>query len=592
MPLNDLTHLVKNNQIDAIREIIAQEKNQRGQIRQWNDKYYVENAMRDAILENNIELLLFFLGEGAEPSARALTETGCLAPLIYFAAKTGSLPIVKLLLENGHRIALRDKQFENGDDSAMRAAIENGHLNIVEYLLEQGAAANGRFTGRFDISFLGKAAANGHVAIVEALVRYGANIKNALYLNYLKFADESEWRTRELTNQFGDRQRDYIKKYNPKGLGKFDLDTQALVHKIAQLKADYENSVKILLDCTTGIDFKKEGSGLLSATYDGLTFLRGLNIAYFNFIGISVDGKPIDRTMLQKKAQAGADAALITFNNLINLNDKVRQKKLLSCIEVAIQQQGALIDKDGIINLVPLDKAAEIGNIPAVKARLAAGINPNTYNKQDFSNDCPIVLAAKNGHFEIVKMLAENPKIDNKSIIKALKVAEQSKHKDIINYLFKKQDINALTIHGNALLHIAIANCDIDQVRILIQQGANVNFLNAEEITPLQMAARLADENGANLVEILLENGADPSDIDNDIRDKELASLIFTSQQASRLEAEEQTKETDLDLHTKEKSLLAGNKDKFFKEPAAKPENPVERKPVSQPGNNILKFSQ
>ena len=57
---------------------------------------------------------------------------------LHLASINGHLEIVKLLLESGANVHIKDK----GDQTALHLASRNGHLEIVKLLLESGANVN------------------------------------------------------------------------------------------------------------------------------------------------------------------------------------------------------------------------------------------------------------------------------------------------------------------------------------------------------------------------------------------------------------------------------------------------------------------
>lgn len=84
------------------------------------------------------------------------------------AARNGHLEIVQFLNENGAVI----------NDQSLVNAAENGHLNVVRFLVNKGVIVN--------ISALINASRNGHLNIVQFLIEKGTIIPKQLHDNILK----------------------------------------------------------------------------------------------------------------------------------------------------------------------------------------------------------------------------------------------------------------------------------------------------------------------------------------------------------------------------------------------------------------------
>ncbi|KAJ9482734.1 hypothetical protein VN97_g10687 [Penicillium thymicola] len=103
---------------------------------------------------------------------RDAPETLCVIPRhpkshpLIAAAEIGSLPCVRLLLDQGVNPNLLDEHFE----TPMRQAAGNGHVHIVKLLLSHDEAA---FTGAFKLRRpLKLAAARGHLPVLKALLAF------------------------------------------------------------------------------------------------------------------------------------------------------------------------------------------------------------------------------------------------------------------------------------------------------------------------------------------------------------------------------------------------------------------------------------
>jgi ankyrin repeat protein len=138
--------------------------------------------------------------------------------------------------------------------------------------------------------------------------------------------------------------------------------------------------------------------------------------------------------------------------------------------------------------------------------------NRNQYfNYVDISGNTELILAAQNGHKEIVSELLDrgaDVNASNNYGITALIYAAQNGHKEIVNELLDRgADVNASNNYGITALIYAARNGHTEIVNELLDnRGANVNAVNQQGDTSLICAAR----NGhTEIVEALLDEGAD-----------------------------------------------------------------------------------
>src|SRR5262249_18128957 len=92
---------------------------------------------------------------------------------LWQAAFDGDLAGVKSALEQGADVNVKGR----GGFSALLAACRNGHLPVVEYLVDHGAHVNQRDNMR-DKTPLTAAAFQGHHEIVKYLLEHGAEIND------------------------------------------------------------------------------------------------------------------------------------------------------------------------------------------------------------------------------------------------------------------------------------------------------------------------------------------------------------------------------------------------------------------------------
>lgn len=94
-------------------------------------------------------------------------------PELWQAAFDGDLEGVKRAAARGDSVNAQGR----GGFSALLAAARNGHLDVVQYLVEHGADINKRDNNR-DKTPLTAAAFKGHADIIEYLLQHGAEIND------------------------------------------------------------------------------------------------------------------------------------------------------------------------------------------------------------------------------------------------------------------------------------------------------------------------------------------------------------------------------------------------------------------------------
>jgi ankyrin repeat protein len=145
-------------------------------------------------------------------------------------------------------------------------------------------------------------------------------------------------------------------------------------------------------------------------------------------------------------------------------------------------------------------RAAAFGDLEAVKSAVAQGANVNFKGPGGFT---PMNAAARNGHLEVVKYLAEHgadiDKSDNNRDKTPLLAASFKGHFDIVKYLVEKgAKVNAQSINGFTPLHDAAYVGNLEIVKYLVEHGANVHIRNKHNQTPAETAVEGSRRAAAN----------------------------------------------------------------------------------------------
>ena len=165
----------------------------------------------------------------------------------------------------------------------------------------------------------------------------------------------------------------------------------------------------------------------------------------------------------------------------------------------------------------PLFMSASQGHVDLVRLLLATrGINPNLGMLGEKTT--PLIIAAYKGHEEVVKILltASSVRINLRQAdgSTALFAATQANFPGIVEALARRgADVNLTLFDGTPPLCYAACKGNIEVLKRLLQApGVQVDQLSQSQATALFYAA---EQGHKQVVELLLENGADP-----DIADK------------------------------------------------------------------------
>lgn len=376
------------------------------------------------------------------------------------------------------------------DQAAMLAAIEEGDIEKVKYFLQNGIDLNS-FQEIGVQTFLGKAAFRGDRNIVELLVQWRADIHSSLIKNqeFRNFCSRYFF-----NNQIGIITKDVKENF----FKKTDVRIETYLNK-------YSESIQILLEYAAGINFDTKNGGL--------EFLNDIDISGFNFVGMSLDGEPINEKILKGKGFKWTHPPIITWDDLQKLKDENRKAILLNRLEKKIKSRGRLISKKGIVNLVPLAAAAENNQLKVLKKCLGTKI------RQDAEYDLAIQIAAKKGFYEIVELLTMRHCFKNETLLLSASEAKEStpNHQKIYSCVMQIVEANKINPSGKAPIHIAVEKKDINEIKKLLDKRADINCKDAKGQTPLFIAVKnagdkkwgvKASENDIELIKFLLSKGA------------------------------------------------------------------------------------
>ena len=137
-------------------------------IEEVNDEGYT--PLMEAAREGHEEMVALLLSQGADINAQT-EETQETA--LTLACCGGFLEVADFLIKAGADLEL-------GASTPLMEAAQEGHLDLVKYLLENGALVNAQ-TGTGDTA-LTYACENGHTDVADLLLQYNAELVRRLEL--------------------------------------------------------------------------------------------------------------------------------------------------------------------------------------------------------------------------------------------------------------------------------------------------------------------------------------------------------------------------------------------------------------------------
>ena len=205
------------------------------------------------------------------------------------------------------------------------------------------------------------------------------------------------------------------------------------------------------------------------------------------------------------------------FYQVFYSNNKKVMEIILStdvCDELINQR-----DEEGHL---PLKRAVKFDAYAVIKPLLDKGVDANA---QDENKTTTLMLAAKNGRLECIKVLLEGSDVNAENVNKmtALMLAAQCGHVGCVDALLQARAlIDSKSNKGNTALMLAAKNGHVDCVNKLLASGASVNSKDREDNTALMLAAN----NGhLECVKVLLEG----SDVNAENGNK-MTALMFAAQ--------------------------------------------------------------
>ena len=210
---------------------------------------------------------------------------------------------------------------------------------------------------------------------------------------------------------------------------------------------------------------------------------------------------------------------------------------------IQIAQMGMQFDAETFV------KKAEENDTLTVTLFLRAGMNPN--DEIPWKNQTALKHAAKNGNLDLVKTLIDN----GADIEEGMRCAANYHQRKILDWMLKK---NPGQVAINSSLHAAVGTEATDIVRMLLDKGADINFVNESNdgfisISPntsVLMEALSGRNPDIEEVRLLLSKGAD---VNLKVDNEEQPSALFVAATRNNADLVDLLLTHDADVNVKNK---------------------------------------
>jgi ankyrin repeat protein len=487
-----------------------------------------ETALHKAVRNGHKEIAEYLVMHGAErylpnnddlTPAQLATQSGYL--LIFKAVQELPQPAnfnsyIRLAAENGHILMIRyllrlDHQPINGSDElltvALATAASKGYLAVVRELCQAKVDVNCR-TG--EISALHKAGSQGHHQIVEYLLSQGAdaNASNQIRQTPLHESVKYPLVVKLLIANGSDVEAT-------------DLDDRTPLHLAVIAKGDssetsgLEESIQLLLDAGADVTITDEGGNTALHLAAKHSFLWAANalLSHQAKLSPNLDGQ----TALHIAAERGnlSILSLLLEKNASMINTADGQGKIpllcasesgsMECIKV-LAAHGSDIDRQSDSGNTPLNVAAVSGNLEIVRFLLQNNADAEIANKRQ---ETPLISTSWGNHVEVAKALLEHgAKMEtvNYTCCSPLNLAAKRSHLTLARLLLDHgADTESIDNYRRTPLYSAVQYGSLAIATVLLDHGANVEAADSSGLTPLTLACHRGI---LDIVTLLLNHGA------------------------------------------------------------------------------------
>ena len=385
------------------------------------------NSLSDNSEKKVHDLVMLLLRYGAKVDV----ANGISTPLAL-AAELNYITLVELLLENGCNV---NTQSSNGR-TALISAASKGNVEAVFLLLKHKADVNKQDDNGMCAILV--AAGNGHTEIVELLCEYDADVNCADNFSRVPLTQATK-NNHDVTAAALLKHGVFVNVTDATGDSALHIAAVEGNFVIAQLLLRYKADVNQNSDDNTPLT--------LASTFNNINVARLL-------------------------IESGADVNIKTGDDELTALHESTLKGWLEMVELLVDY-GADLNSSAADGNTCFHIACQLGYIKIVQFLVSKGADVNlvcrarSTMKTDGEGETGFIRAARNGKFDIIKLLLERNSTE-----------DDSQH----------IDVNFQSENGNTALLIAAFQGHYEMARILLEHGAKTEELSADGATALNIA--------------------------------------------------------------------------------------------------------
>lgn len=507
-----------------------------------------------AVYSENLALVQLLLEAGASPRASAES-------LMVLASTSGNLDILRVLHKFGAKV--NDEYYLDTGISPLYVACKRGHLQVVQWLLDNGAAVEA--VDEDDVTPFMVAAGQAHVQIVKLLASKGASTETATssglsvayfaaysgHLALLRFFLENNMSLADASGNFTNL-LDGAVRGNHLVIAKYVLENVNVADEhidealMLAVRFKHLELVELLVLHDADVEEIDENglTPLFAVAQSGdVKIAEALIAAGASLTRVSPS---TGYTPVHEMAKCGHHELLelvytlepeidfavtsqfdsLTPLHLAAANDHEGSVRFLINVitardhdDVEETNVGDAIDVPGPRGQTPLILAAENGSLSAVKALVAAGADVNARTGSGLT---ALIGAAYVGEIEIVRVLCENGadvNIPTNAGVTPLHAAAEYGHVSLVEYLLEERQASAdFTWSGvSSILAGPVMNGHLTVIFVLVAHGAQFEYSDGQYLSPLHLAAQYKQLGAVRL--LLLATGMDVNAINDNPED-------------------------------------------------------------------------